>query len=122
MTFDRREAAPPGLRHSSLTWKVGEKREPIKKRRAEPVVFCGLSEAPRKGGRPVKVVVERSKCIGAANCVGMAPKTFQLDAANKATVKDPTAHDSGVLFEAAESCPTEAVLLYDEETGEKLFP
>lgn len=70
----------------------------------------------------MKVIVERGKCIGAANCVGMAPKTFQLDGENKATVKDPTAHDDATLFEAAESCPTEAVVLHDDKTGEKLFP
>ncbi len=70
----------------------------------------------------MKIEVDRSKCIGAANCVGMAPKTFQLDGSKKAVVKDPTAYDDSILFEAAESCPTEAVLLYHAETGEKLFP
>ncbi len=70
----------------------------------------------------MKVMVDRVKCIGAANCVGMAPGTFQLDPSKKAAVKDPTAHDDSTLFEAAESCPTEAIALYDEGTGEKLFP
>ncbi|HXI03400.1 MAG TPA: ferredoxin [Candidatus Saccharimonadales bacterium] len=70
----------------------------------------------------MKVVVDRPKCIGAANCTGMAPKTFQLDPAKKAVVKDPAGHEDAILFEAAESCPTEAISLYDEKTGEKLFP
>jgi len=70
----------------------------------------------------LKVEIDRSRCIGAANCVGMAPKTFQLDGSKKAVVKDPTATNDQTLFEAAECCPTEAVLLTHSETGEKLFP
>jgi ferredoxin len=70
----------------------------------------------------VKVVVDRPKCIGAMNCIGLAPRTFRLDERKKAVVLDPAGHDEQTLFEAAESCPTEAVALYDEKTGEKLFP
>jgi ferredoxin len=70
----------------------------------------------------VKIVIDRVKCIGAANCVGIAPGTFKLDAEKKAVLLDPKAHDDDALFEAAEACPVEAILLYDEATGEKLFP
>lgn len=70
----------------------------------------------------MKVQVDRPRCIGAANCVGMAPKTFQLDPTKKAVVKDPAAYDDETLFEAAESCPVEAILLHDSRTGEKLYP
>lgn len=70
----------------------------------------------------MKVHIDRTKCIGAANCVGMAPKTFQLDDKKKAVVQDPSAYGDETLYEAAESCPTEAVQLLDEKTGEKLFP
>jgi ferredoxin len=69
----------------------------------------------------VKIVVDRVKCIGAANCVGMAPGTFKLDPEKKAMVVRPDAHDDNTLFEAAESCPTEAIALYDD-TGEQIFP
>jgi ferredoxin len=70
----------------------------------------------------VKIVVDRAKCIGAANCVGIAPGTFKLDGEKKAIVLDAGAHDEGTIFEAAEVCPVEAILLYDEKTGEKVFP
>jgi len=69
----------------------------------------------------VKIVVDRGKCIGAANCVGMAPKTFTLDGQKKAVVAKADGHDDATLFEAAESCPTEAIALYDD-AGEQLFP
>ena len=70
----------------------------------------------------MRIVVDRSKCIGAANCVGMAPSVFMLDGTKKAIVVDAKGADEETLLEAAEACPTEAIVLYDEETGEKLFP
>jgi ferredoxin len=69
----------------------------------------------------VKIVIDRQKCIGAANCVGIAPKTFQLDKEKKVALLDAGAHDDGTLFEAAESCPTEAIRILDD-SGEQLFP
>ena len=69
----------------------------------------------------MKVVVIRDKCIGAANCVGIASKTFQLDKERKVLLLDSKAHDDNVLFEAAEACPTEAIHLYDDGGG-KVFP
>ena len=70
----------------------------------------------------VKIAVNRAKCIAAANCIGIAEKTFKLDGDRKAVVLDPKAHDDQTIYEAAESCPTEAIVLYDEESGEQIFP
>ena len=69
----------------------------------------------------MKVVVIRDKCIGAANCVGIAGKTFQLDKDRKVLVLDARAHDDNALFEAAESCPVEAIHLFDDDGGQ-MFP
>jgi ferredoxin len=70
----------------------------------------------------VKIVVDRGKCIGAANCVGIAPGTFKLDREKKAVLLDTAAHTDDEIYEAAEACPTEAISLFDEKTGEKIFP
>ena len=70
----------------------------------------------------MKIVVDRSKCIGAANCVGMAPKVFMLDGMKKSTVTDPAGADDDKLIEAAEVCPTEAISLSDDKTGKQIFP
>jgi ferredoxin len=70
----------------------------------------------------MKIAVDRAKCISAANCIGIAKKTFKLDLQKKVVLLDPKAHDDGTLFEAAESCPTEAIVLTDEESGEQVFP
>jgi len=70
----------------------------------------------------MKIVVDRSKCIAASNCVGMAPRVFALDGSKKAIVISSKGADDATIIEAAESCPTEAIELFDEETGQQLFP
>ena len=69
-----------------------------------------------------KVSVIRNKCIGAASCVAIAPKVFQLDKENKAVVisQDGNTDDEKLL--AAQSCPTAAIVVTDEETGEQIWP
>jgi ferredoxin len=70
----------------------------------------------------LKIVVDRGKCIAAANCIGMAPKVFALDGQKKSIVIDAKGADDPTIVEAAEVCPTEAIQLLDEETGEQIFP
>lgn len=69
------------------------------------------------------VKVLRDKCIGAASCVAVAPKTFKLDDQNKAVVirqtGDPDADDAILL--AAQSCPTAAIEVFDKD-GKKIWP
>lgn len=68
-----------------------------------------------------KIEVDRELCIGAASCVAIAPAVFELDEENKAIVKDLNAADYATLVEAARSCPTKAIFLYDE-TGKQVYP
>lgn len=84
-----------------------------------------------------KIVVNRDLCIGAASCVVVAPGVFELDGENKAVMKlknsvktsDPsprtdledTAVDEETIVHAAQSCPTKAILLYDED-GKQIYP
>lgn len=69
----------------------------------------------------MKVRVDREKCTGAANCVAAAPSVFQLDGAGKAIILDPSSVGEDKLWEAAESCPTDAIVLEDD-TGRPLYP
>lgn len=68
-----------------------------------------------------KVKVIRDKCIGAASCVAIAPKTFKLDEDQKAVVLSQTddADDDKLL--AAQSCPTAAIIVKDEN-GKQIWP
>jgi len=82
------------------------------------------------------IKVDPDLCIGAASCVTIAPETFQMNDENKAYVLDhgtePTprtyervvevtdAEKENILL-GAQSCPTLAIFIYDEE-GKQLFP
>ncbi len=101
--------------------------------RASPRVFFSLEkngliryiepdmEEAKKPLKITKIVIDRELCIGAASCVVIAPGTFQMDEENKAYLVDIDAHDAETLKMAAESCPTKAIFLYDEE-GKQVYP
>lgn len=80
-----------------------------------------ISEKIRKGGKIRRIVVDRQGCIGAQSCVVVAPGVFQMDDENLAYVVDPDSEDEDTILMAAQSCPTLAVILYDED-GNKIFP
>lgn len=84
----------------------------------------------------IRVLVDEDLCIGAASCVTIAPETFQLNEENKAWVLDHGQEPEGHTYErwmdvtdneletillGAQSCPTLAIFLFDEE-GKQLFP
>ena len=69
----------------------------------------------------MRVRVDRQKCRGLGNCVVLAPAVFKLDDASKAIVLDPHGVDESQLFEAAESCSENAIILEDDE-GHQLYP
>jgi len=83
-----------------------------------------------------KIVVASNLCIGAASCVVTAGSVFELDSENKAVIKFKDTKNSGpaereqledagitddTLLLAAQSCPTKAIFLYDEE-GKQVYP
>jgi ferredoxin len=68
-----------------------------------------------------KIVVDRDLCIGAGPCVVLAPDVFQMDEENKAYLVDLHGADAETILMAAESCPTKAIFLYDED-GKQVYP
>lgn len=68
-----------------------------------------------------KIYVDRDLCIGAASCVAIAPGVFQLDEENIAYVVNQNAADNETILLAAQSCPTKAIILIDEE-GKQIYP
>ncbi|MEO8287976.1 MAG: ferredoxin [Chloroflexota bacterium] len=67
------------------------------------------------------VSIDQSRCIGAGNCVHIAPRAFQLDEENIAYLVDPASVDDETLLDAAKSCPTDAIYL-DSQEGEAIYP
>lgn len=74
-----------------------------------------------KGPGKYRVKVIRSKCIGAASCVAIAPKVFALDDKQLAYIISEDELDDTKLL-AAQSCPTAAIIVEDIETGEQVWP
>lgn len=81
-----------------------------------------------------KVKVDRDLCIGAATCVILAPKTFELDSEGKAVIlkKDGTKTsdfvkgediedtDETVLY-SAKSCPVDAIIIVEvDDQGKEI--
>lgn len=69
-----------------------------------------------------KITIDRDLCIGAASCVALSAKTFALDSENKAVILEGEGDVPEMIKLAAESCPTKAIILVDEETGEQEYP
>jgi ferredoxin len=69
-----------------------------------------------------KIEIDRDACVGDGLCVDEAPNTFEMDDEDIAVVIDPEGDDPDAILEAAQSCPSDAIILYDAETGEKVWP
>lgn len=68
-----------------------------------------------------KIYVDRDLCIGAASCIAIAPGVFKLDEENKAVVYNAKGADDETILLAAQSCPTRAIILFDED-GNQIYP
>lgn len=57
--------------------------------------------------------IDRQRCIGAGNCIALAPTAFDWHQREllKVALVDPTSVDEELLRQAALSCPTQAIVL-----------
>jgi class 3 adenylate cyclase len=64
---------------------------------------------------PLVVRVDRHKCIGAGNCITLAPTAFDWLKGDfgKADIADTASVEDAVLREAAFACPTAAIVIED---------
>ena len=69
----------------------------------------------------MQIKIDCARCIGDALCVGHAPLVFVLNDDNKAEVVNPEGADEQTIREAAQDCPSIAILLEDEN-GNQIFP
>ena len=69
-----------------------------------------------------KIEVDRELCIGVASCIGVAPEAYELDEEQIAIVLDDwTTLSDDTLFASAESCPVNAIFLYDKD-NKQIYP
>jgi len=70
----------------------------------------------------LRITVDRNKCTGEGVCVGIAPEVFELNDEGVAEVIELEGADRETIIEAGQGCPTEAITVIDEATGEQLAP
>ena len=72
------------------------------------------------------ISVEPSLCMAFGSCETLAPNVFEVDKSKmlnpKATVKSETGNDFESILNAAETCPTKAIILRDRYTGRQIYP
>lgn len=69
----------------------------------------------------MKIEVDRERCISITSCIALAPDVFELDEDGKARVKNPGGADEASILAAAQSCPVDAITIYDDE-GRVIHP
>jgi len=69
-----------------------------------------------------RIEISRDDCCGDGVCIQEAPETFELDDESIIVVVNPDGDSAEAVLSAAQACPTDAIILYDEETGEKVWP
>lgn len=76
-------------------------------------------QSQQVGKYTVRVI--NDKCIGAASCIAIAPKLYELNEQNIAVVISQDDTDDNKLL-SAQSCPTSAIEVVDNSTGEIVWP
>lgn len=73
-------------------------------------------------GKKITVHVDRNLCIGAATCIAVAPKMFELDNEAKAVLLETSGEENNqTVIDAAKSCPVAAIFIKDEN-GNQVYP
>ncbi|MDG6906534.1 MAG: ferredoxin [Nitrososphaerota archaeon] len=96
-------------------------------------IFAGNKLAPFKPRpsytRPIKVTIDENICVSNSVCVNLVPNVFQLKKQDTPTIFAPVAYvanpqgaDNDTIIQAAEMCPTGAIIIEDAETGERIHP
>ena len=79
--------------------------------------------------RPITVRIDEDICVANGVCIGLAPTVFQFKKqetpsifAPLAYIVDPYGADNDTIIQAAEMCPTGAIIIEDAETGDRIHP
>ncbi|MER7012601.1 ferredoxin [Saccharopolyspora sp. NPDC000359] len=67
------------------------------------------------------IEIDANTCIGSGMCAGVAPDHFEL-VDGYACAKQAQVEPADEVVDAAESCPVEAILVKDADTGRVVAP
>lgn len=88
----------------------------------------GKSDSAREPDRQprLRVNVDPSLCIGCCSCETIAPNVFEINRNARSNPKSTVKNEAGAgvnrIMNAAETCPTKAILVDNVDTGERLYP
>ena len=72
------------------------------------------------------VDVDKSLCIGCCSCETIAPEVFEIDKERQSNPKSSVINQKGAgvnkIMNAAETCPTKAIIVENSDTKERLYP
>ena len=84
------------------------------------------NDGTRKNDIDLSVMVDPSLCIGCCSCESIAPSVFTVDKFSKMNPKSKVYDENGAsnkkIINAAETCPTKAILVNSKNDGERIFP
>ena len=69
----------------------------------------------------LRLHIDRTLCVGFGDCITEAPLAFALDEEGIAVFTDPGATGREQLLRACDSCPVDAITVWDAE-GRPLVP
>ena len=69
----------------------------------------------------LRVRIDRTLCVGFADCVKEAPGAFRLDEEGLAAFENPEQTARDELLRACDACPVDAISVWDAE-GRQLVP
>ncbi len=88
-----------------------------------PTTDLGNIQLPK--GR-YQIIVEPSLCMAFCSCETLAPKVFVVEKNKrinpKAIVVSETGEDFETILDAAQTCPTKAIIIIDRYSGERIYP
>ena len=73
-----------------------------------------------------RIIVEPSLCMAFGSCEILAPNVFHVETNKiinpKAVVVSETGNNFESILDAAQTCPTKAIIIMDRDTGKQIFP
>jgi len=69
----------------------------------------------------LKVRIDRTLCVGFGDCVTGAPEAFKLDGEGVVVFLEPQTAERSRLIEACDSCPVDALTVWDS-SGRQIVP
>jgi ferredoxin len=80
-----------------------------------------MSDVDERMVGTLKVRIDRTLCVGFGDCITEAPDAFVLDDGGVAVFVKPEAVERERLLRACDSCPVDAITVWDE-SGAQIVP